>query len=404
VWYSLPVRIVVDYRPALRERTGVGEYVHNLVRAYTENPQHSGDEVVLFTSSWKDRPAAGIADELRARLIDRRVPVRALNYGWHRFSWPPIESLAGRAEVVHALHPLLIPATRAAQVVTIHDLFFLTNPERTTAEIRRDYAVLAPRHARRADAIVVPSRYTAALVTGTFSVPAERVFICSPGPPVWRELGRRPNVPGEGYILFMGTLEPRKNVGALLDAYERLLARGTAVPPLVLAGRASQDAAPWLERLRRAPLAGHARHLGYVPADERERVYAGARLLVQPSRDEGFGIPVLEAMSAGVPVVAANRGSLPEVLGDAGPLVDPDDAQAFEHALRRVIDDQAFATMCAERGLARARQFSWSAAASNARNAYEYAVARKTGGRRFPKRDGGFQKGTEVTGSDGGAG
>jgi glycosyltransferase involved in cell wall biosynthesis len=377
LWYSLPVRIVVDYRPALRERTGVGEYVHNIVRAYTENPQHSGDELALFTSSWKDRPAAGVADELRARIIDRRVPVRALNYGWHRFNWPPIESFTGPTDVVHGLHPLLIPATHAAQVITIHDLFFLTNPERTTGEIRRDYARLAPRHARRADAIVVPSRYTAALVTGTFSVPAERVFVCSPGPPVWRELGGRPNLPSDGYILFMGTLEPRKNVGALLDAYERLLAQGAPPPALVLAGRATPDAAPWLERLRRAPLAGHARHLGYVPASERERVYAGARLLVQPSRDEGFGIPVLEAMSAGVPVIAANRGSLPEVLGDAGPLVDPDDAPEFERALRHMIDDHAYATACAERGLARARQFSWSVAASTARRAYEYALARR---------------------------
>lgn len=372
------MRIVVDYRPALRERTGVGEYVHSLVRAYTRNPQHSGDEIRLFTSSWKDRPAAGLAAELRARVIDRRLPVRALNYGWHRFSWPPIETLVGRADVVHALHPLLIPSSRAAQVVTIHDLFFLTNPERTSAEIRRDYPVLAPRHARRADAVLVPSQYTAALVTGTFSVPSERVFVCSPGPPVWREIGQRPNVPGDGYILFMGTLEPRKNVGALLDAYERLLARGTAVPSLVLAGRATDDAAPWLERLRHAPLAGHVRHLGYVPAGERERLYAGARLLVQPSRDEGFGIPVLEAMSAGVPVVASNRGSLPEVLGDAGLLVDPDDVPAFEHSLRRMIDDVSYATGCAERGLARARQFSWDAAASVARRAYEFAYSRKT--------------------------
>lgn len=381
MWYPLPVRIVVDYRPALRERSGVGEYIHNLVRAYCAADTANEDDLVLFTSSWKDRPSLAATNELRARVVDRRVPVSVLNYSWHRLGWPPIELLAGATDVVHAAHPLLIPARHAAQVVTVHDLFFLSHPERTSAEIRRDYPVLAPRHARRADAIVVPSHYTGALVRGTFSVPAERVHVCSPGPPVWRELGRAPNVPSDGYILFVGTLEPRKNIGALLDAYERVMASGTVVPPLVLAGRAGPEAAPWLDRIARAPFAGRVRHLGYVAPAERERLFAGARTLVLSSRDEGFGIPVLEAMSAGVPVVASNRGSLPEVLDDAGLLVDPDDVFAFERALRRMSEDDAFARGCAERGLARAKQFSWTGAAAALRRAYEYAVARKRGQR-----------------------
>jgi glycosyltransferase involved in cell wall biosynthesis len=370
------VRVLVDYRPALRERTGAGEYIHNLVGAYAKRADPTADEVVLFTSSWKDRPAATVAAELGVRVIDRHIPVRVLNYAWHRLGWPPIEALAGPVDVVHAAHPLLIPSDHAARVVTIHDLYFLAHPERTAAEIRRDYAVLAPRHARRADAIVVPSQYTAALVAGTFSVPIERVHVCPPGPPRWRALGHAPNLPTNGYVLFVGTLEARKNVGALLDAYERILAHGPA-PDLVLAGRAPADAAPWLDRLARPPLAGHVRHLGYVTADDREQLYAGARLLVLPSRDEGFGIPVLEAMSAGVPVVASNRGALPEVVGDAGVLVDPDDVSGFTQALRMVLEDTAVARACAERGLARATAFSWEQAASAARRAYECALARK---------------------------
>ncbi len=124
------MRILVDYRPALRERTGVGEYIHQLVRAYAAGGQ---DEVAVLTSSWKDRPAPGLAAELNAQVIDRRVPVRVLNYAWHRLEWPPVEALAGGVDVVHAAHPLLIPARSAAQVITIHDLFFLSAPERTRA-------------------------------------------------------------------------------------------------------------------------------------------------------------------------------------------------------------------------------------------------------------------------------
>ena len=371
------VRILVDYRPALRQRTGVGEYMHNLVRAYAHHPSAAGEDVAVFTSSWKDRPAVGLSSELGARVVDRRVPVRVLNYGWHRLEWPPIETLGITSDIVHAAHPLLIPSRSAAQVLTVHDLFFLTEPQSTRAEVRRDYADLAASHVRRADAVVANSHDTASQVERAFGVDRTRIHVCSPGPPSWRALGRAPNVPADGYVLFVGTLEARKNVGALLDAYTTLLERDDRTPTLVLAGRATPDAAAWLDRLSRAPLAGRVRRLGYVPDADREATYAGARLLVMPSRYEGFGIPVLEAMSAGVPVVAANRGALPEVLGDAGTLVDPDDAEALAAAMHRSLTDDVFARACAQRGLTRAQEFSWERAALALHGAYEAAIVNR---------------------------
>lgn len=197
--------------------------MHNLVRAYSRHRAGTGDHIAVFTSSWKDRPVAGLSTELGAHVVDRRVPVRVLNYLWHRLEWPSIEMLSASADIVHAAHPLLIPSHRAAQVVTIHDLFFLSEPESTRAEIRRDYPALTRGHARRADAIVANSRYTASLIQRAFDVPAARVHVCSPGPPAWKRLGGAPNLPRNGYVLFVGTLEARKNLGVLLDAYERLL-------------------------------------------------------------------------------------------------------------------------------------------------------------------------------------
>src|SRR5206468_12195706 len=164
---------------------------------------------------------------------------------------------------------------------------------------------------------------------------------------------------GGGYILFFSTLEPRKNVGGLLDAYESLMGR-KAIPDLVLAGKATDEARRWLERITRAPLAGHVRHIGYVEPADRQALYAGARLLVMPSFEEGFGIPVLEAMTFGVPVIAAARGSLPEVLGDAGPPVNPDEPEEIAGAIARMLDDEAFASACAAKGVLRARQFNWN--------------------------------------------
>ena len=368
------MRILVDYRPALRSRTGVGEYIHTLVGAYTAC---TDDTVTLFTSSWKDRLPPSVAHDLRARLVDRRVPVSLLNYLWHRVEWPNVEMFAGDIDVAHAAHPLLIPARRAAQVVTIHDLYFLLHPERTRAEIRRDYAELTPHHARRADAVITSSAHTKRLLTEHLGVDVDRIYVCPPGAPGWKTLGRAPNIPRDGYVLFLGTLEPRKNLDVLLDAYAALLRGSRRVPRLVIAGGASPEAQPWLQRIAHEPLKDHITYKGYIAHDEREALYAGARALVLPSFDEGFGLPVLEAMSAGVPVVTSNRGSLPEVVGTAGVLLDPGDVSAWAAALERLADDSTWSTDLANAALARARTFTWEQSAIELRRAYQDAVRRR---------------------------
>jgi glycosyltransferase involved in cell wall biosynthesis len=352
----------------------VGEYVHEIVRAYAA--AHV-DELAVFTSSLRDRPASTTGGDIGASVIDRRIPVHLLNYLWHRLEWPPVEMLAGRADVVHAAHPLIIPTRRAARVVTIHDLFFLDSPEQTQAEIRRDYARLAGDHARRADAIVTSSEYARRLVVERFGVAPERIHVCPFGAPAWKTLGRAPNVPRDGYLLFVGTLMARKNVGTLLDAYERLIRCLPSAPRLVLAGGAAADAGPSLARINRAPLKDHVDRIGYFAPDERERLYAGARALVMPSLDEGFGIPALEAMSAGVPVIASNRGSLPEVIGDAGTLLEADDVAGYVAAMERIVRDDEWARSRGRAGLERARAFTWPSTAERLRQAYLDAVARR---------------------------
>ena len=368
------MRVVIDYRPALRERSGVGEYTHQLVKALLAR-RDPGLELTIFSSSWKDRLPSS-PDLAGAIAVDRRVPVRLLNLSWHRLGWPAIESLTGhRYDVAHSLHPLLLPSRGGAQVVTIHDLNFLTYPERTRAEIRRDYGPLARAHAHRADRIIVISEFTAGEVVREFGVDRDRISVCGSGAPDWRP---RSAMPRGGYVLFFGTLEPRKNIGGLLDAYETLIAGREHLPDLVIAGKATDQARGWLERIGRPPLSRKVSHIGYVDPADRQKLYEGARMLVQPSFEEGFGIPVLEAMTVGVPVVAANRGALPEILGEAGLLVDPERPESIAGGIARMLDDEAFAMRAVEQGLARSRTFSWTRTAERVLEAYQQAIAYRT--------------------------
>ena len=303
--------------------------------------------------------------------------MRVLNFAWHNVEWPPVESLIGEAsDVAFSPHPLLLPARHAAQVVMVHDLDFLKHPERAAREIRRDYPRLAASHARRARRVIVPSAFTADEVRRLLGVPGERISVCPPGIPDWTDPIRTAD--RDGYLLFMGTLEPRKNIPGLLAAYRTLLEDGVHPPKLVLAGRAVAASRPYLDAIGRPPLAGRVEHIGYVADEARQRTYAGACALILPSLEEGFGMPALEAMSLGIPVVASARGAVPEVMGDAGLLVDPDDPRALPDALARLLNDTALAASLAERGLVRARGYRWSRTATAVHDAFAAAIAAHT--------------------------
>ena len=367
------MRILLDYRPALRQRTGVGQYVHELGSALVPLLR-SGERLVLFSSSWKDRLRGDAV--AGAERVDARIPVRVLNLAWHRLEWPPVEWLAGAVDVAHSSHPLLMPARRAVRVVSVYDLDFLTHPERTRAEIRRDYPALAARHANRADLVVTISEHSARMIREQLRVPPERIVICRPGAPAGG-VPRQPPAAG-GPILFVGTIEPRKNLPALFKAYARVASRRPDAPPLVLAGAEVEHSRSILASLdAHAELNGRVRYLGYVSDEERQRLYAEASMLVIPSLEEGFGLTAVEAMQSGVPVVASRRGALPEVVGDAGTLVDPADDEDLARAIDDLLRDSALRARHAAAGPVRARLFSWSDSAARLLDAYRDAFARR---------------------------
>jgi glycosyltransferase involved in cell wall biosynthesis len=263
---------------------------------------------------------------------------------------------------VHSPHPLLIPARHARRIVTIHDLFFLKHPEMVDAEIRHDYVDLVREHARQADGVLCVSEHTASEARRLLDVSPERIAVTPLGvDPVFREPVPEESVEARlrqlrlprGGILYVGSEEKRKNLVSLVMAYLSLARRRPEVPPLILAGPGPS----WAQGGAR--VGPQIRATGYLLRDDVRALMAASALLVLPSLEEGFGLPVVEAMAAGLPVVCSRGSALEEVAGDAAELVDPGDPSGLAHAIERLLDDPDAAAVLRRRGLERSRRFDW---------------------------------------------
>jgi glycosyltransferase involved in cell wall biosynthesis len=318
---------------------------------------------------------------LRALVASHPQQRFELCYRPHRYARSFAASLAancGRALLFEPIFPRSraffhglnqrLPGVRFRKAVaTFHDLFVLTG-DYSTPEFRRRFAEQARQAAALSNAIIAVSEFTARQVEQLLGVERARIHVVHHGANRMRP--QRP-VERENVILNVGAIQKRKNIARLVDAFERT-PRGWQ---LVLAGSAGYGAGEILSRIESSPRRADIQALGYVSPDELADWYARARIFAFPSLDEGFGMPVLEAMVAGIPVVAANRAALPEVCGDAALLVDPEDVDAIHAALDQLIRDESLAAALARRGLARADQFSWEKAAEQTWNVYQRVLA-----------------------------
>jgi glycosyltransferase involved in cell wall biosynthesis len=257
------------------------------------------------------------------------------------------------AALFHGLNQRLPAMRLRAAVVTFHDLFVMTG-DYSTPEFRARFTAQARDAAQRADAIIAVSEFTRRQVVGLLGVPEARVRVVHHGA---RPLDF-PNVAREPVILHVGALQSRKNVARLIEAFESL----DAPWRLVLAGSAGFGAPAILDRIARSPARARIEMPGYVTPAELGRWYARASVFAFPSLDEGFGMPLLEAMAAGTPIVTSLRSALPEVAGDAALLVDPEDTAALAAALGRLTRDSDLREDLVRRGRARVQTFSWDKA------------------------------------------
>ncbi|MCW5979984.1 MAG: glycosyltransferase family 4 protein [Bryobacteraceae bacterium] len=370
------MRILIDATPLLLRSAGVKNYIYHWVRALNEA---GGAEIRLFPYL----KGFGALDH-EASVISGAAtwPRLGLLYFVNVPGNPAIDWIASGADVVHLTNQVRNPPRSARLTATIHDLTCWLMPEvHTDANVRADKS-FARKTLSRAAGLIAVSESTRSDAVRLLDLDPDRIEVIYPGvaEPYFeagaveadriRELYnlKRP------YILFIGAIEPRKNIDGLLDAYFGLTPSVRRDVELVIAGPPGWSAGPTLDRLA-SGIPG-IRYLGYVPEGRLPGLTAGAAVFAYPSFYEGFGFPVAQALACGTPVVVSNLSSLPEVAGDAGFLVEPRSVRAMTAALDRLLSDSALHALLRQKSRQQASRFRWPACA-----AQSVAFFRKVAGR-----------------------
>jgi glycosyltransferase involved in cell wall biosynthesis len=364
------MRVALDATPLIGPRTGVGHYVAGLLDGLLRLPEPP--QVILTAFTFRGRE--GLTPPAGARVAARLAPARLLQAAWLRTAYPPVELLSGPTDVFHGTNFVLPPRRRAAGVLMIHDLAYEKLPEVVTSASLR-YRRLVPK-ALTDPAVVVttPTSAVADEVAEFYGIDrarivptplgvAEQWYEAVPATQQWLTEHGLP----ERYLLFVGSLEPRKNLQTLLRAHAAARAENPDVPTLLLVGPPGWGAA--VEQQDGVVATG------YLPHEELRRLVAGAVAVTLPSRYEGFGLPLLEAFACGTPVIAGRVPALQEVSAGLAPIVDPDDVEAIAHEL--VIVSTSTPAGAAARQ-ARARDFTWDRCAEATMTAYTMALGTMT--------------------------
>lgn len=371
------MRICIDIQAAIAQRAGVGRYVKCLVEHL--GPLAGNDQLRLFHFDFQRRglPLKCGGAEVRSC---RWLPGRLASGLWKTANWPPFDWFAGKADLYHFPNFTIPPLSGGRKVVTIHDLSFMRFPEFAETRNRRFLNATIRRTVARADAIITDSQFSAEEIVGILGVDAARVFpihlgvdpgVVAPGADAIAECRKTFGL-DRPYLLFVGTIEPRKNLGFLVEVFERLVEFDGL---LVIAGMPGWEYKPVMARIAASPAASRIRYLKYVADQNLSALYGGAELFLFPSYYEGFGFPPLEAMACGLPVVASNGGSLAEVLGDAAVVLPLKRVEEWVTRVKTLLGGTAERRALVDRGRALLKRYSWATTARRTWDVYRKVMA-----------------------------
>lgn len=374
------MHIYMDAQSLLGLRTGVFRYTSNLIRQLAGDPQLRLHALVnrLFRSTVGVPPRlvpAGVG------LLNSRYPYHLIrrwlppNIGYR----VPLDLMANpKADLFHGPNFTYMPLQKGRTVITIHDLAFLKYPETTSPEIYKHHSRWVPYCAKTCDHIIAVSEHTKRDIVELLNIRPEKITVTHLAasnrfrvlpPEAVAPIVRKYGLPAK-YILFVGTLEPRKNLTGLLSSYQIMLKNSDTPCKLVIAGAPGWRFDPIYHKVKELRLESYVHFTGYVEDEDLPAIYNGASLFVMPSIYEGFGIPIVEAMRCGVPVVGSGVSSIPEVVGEYGVLVSPHRHEEWAAQMHALTANPAVRARYAELSLIRGGQFRWSEVARRTLDVY----------------------------------
>jgi len=366
------IHVAFDLSSLGPQKSGVGVYTESLMRHFSDD---TGAIRISGYSSGRVKPELGNCPEL-ASYRHISIPTRGLYGLWNLTGFPVIERLVGPVDVYHGTNYVLPPVRRAKRVLTIHDLSFIRCPELCPPDVVSPYVKNVPRFCREADKIIAVSEFTKRELMELLDIPESKIVV------IGEAIDRPIRTDGTDssrqcsfdldsvspYLLFVGTLEKRKNIMGLLKAFNDI--HRSYPHHLVLAGKPGYGWSECTAYIEEQGLGDRVHVLGYVSDEEKTALYTHAEVFVYPSLYEGFGLPILEAFAGGCPVVTMDTASMPEVAGDGAVYADADEPDGVAHAIRRVLDDADLRENLRNKGTQRLELFSWNRVASETVDVY----------------------------------